>query len=148
MKNPLVRNSLAAIAGYLVMFAVAFALFSLSWATLGADGSFRQGTWEVSTTWIVVNFALGFLVSLSGGFTASKLGANENAVWGLVALVLLMGVLQALPEPGHVLARPDGVSMVDAMTSIIQPRWLYYVNPIFGAVAVWLGARLDKGAAT
>ena len=27
-------------------------------------------------------------------------------------------------------------------------RWLYYANPIFGAVAVWLGARLDKGATT
>jgi len=39
------------------------------------------------------------------------------------------------------------VSMFEAMRSIIQPRWLYYVNPIFGVIGVLLGARLDKGDA-
>jgi hypothetical protein len=147
MTNPVVRNVLAAIGGYVAMFAVAFALLSLTWAVLGADGSFQAGTWEVSTAWIVVSFVLGLIVSMAGGFCASKLGADEKAVWILAGLVIVMGVLQALPETGHELVRPDGVSMFEAMGSIIQPRWLYYVNPILGVIGVLLGARFDKGNA-
>ena len=145
MSKTLVRNVLAAIGGYVAMFAVAFALFSVTWAVLGADGSFQAGTWEVSTAWIVVSFVLGLIVSMAGGFSASKLGADEKATWILAGLVIVMGILQALPEAGHELVRPDGVSMLEAMGSIIQPRWLYYVNPIFGVIGVFLGARLDKG---
>ena len=142
--NRHVRNVLSALGGYVVMFAVAFALFSLTWTVLGADGSFHPGTWEVSTAWIVVSFVLGLIVSMAGGFSASKLGADDKAVWILAGLVIVMGILQALPETGHELARPAGVSMFEAMGSIIQPRWLYYVNPIFGVIGVLLGARFDK----
>lgn len=43
MKSPVLKNILAAVLGYLVMFAVAFPLFSLMWVVLGADGSFEPG---------------------------------------------------------------------------------------------------------
>ena len=67
----------------------------------------------------------------------------------------------------HVRARPDGtilrvtsfpLHLDDRMKNPLVRntlaaiagyiRWVYYANPIFGAVAAWLGARLDKGAAT
>jgi hypothetical protein len=146
MKNPHARNALSAVGGYVVMFAVAFVLFSLTWVVLGADGSFQPDTWEVTTAWIGASLVLGLLVSLAGGFSASRLGANEKAVWMLAGLVAAMGVLQGLPESGHDIARPEGVSMFQAMGSILQPRWLYYVNPVFGVVGVFLGARFDKGS--
>jgi hypothetical protein len=145
MKHPHVRNALAAVGGYVAMFAIAFALFSLTWAVLGADGSFRPGSWEVSNAWILAGFVLGVIVSMAGGFSASKLGADEKSVWMLASLVVVMGVLQAVPESSHEITRPDGVSMFQAMGSIIQPRWLYYVNPVVSVVGVFLGASFDKG---
>ncbi len=43
MKSPVLKNDLAAVLRYLVMFAVAFPLFSLMWVVLGAKLERRGG---------------------------------------------------------------------------------------------------------
>ena len=43
MKSPVLKNDLAAVLRYLVMFAVAFPLFSLMWVVLGAKLERRRG---------------------------------------------------------------------------------------------------------
>lgn len=43
MKSPVHKNDLAAVLRYLVMFAVAFPLFSLMWVVLGAKLERRGG---------------------------------------------------------------------------------------------------------
>ena len=43
MKSPVLKNDLAAVLRYLVMFAVAFPLFSLMWVVLGAELERRGG---------------------------------------------------------------------------------------------------------
>ncbi len=134
----------AAVLGYIVMFIVAFVLFLGTWSLLGAEGSFKPGEWDVSTSWIVASIALGFVVSMSGGFATSKAGQSTRAVWFLVAMVVVVGIVQAIPEAGSLAPRPDGVSMFDAMSSLQQPRWLYAVNPIVGVAGVLLGARLAR----
>ena len=149
MKSPVLRNIVAAVVGYLVMFAVAFVLFSLMWRVLGADGSFEPGSWNVSGAWIGSSLALGAIVSLAGGFVCSRLAASYQGVAILIGLVLVLGALAAMPDAGEAAAgasvRPDDVSMFAAMSSALQPTWLRWLNPVIGAVAVALGARLEGG---
>ncbi len=52
MQSPVLKNILAAVVGYIVMFALLFVAFSVMWMVLGADGAFAPGTWDVSGAWI------------------------------------------------------------------------------------------------
>ncbi|WP_420442287.1 hypothetical protein [Candidatus Palauibacter sp.] len=60
----MLRNILAAIAGYIAMAAVLFALFSLLWLALGPSRSFQPGTWEVSGAWALGSVVLGLVAAL------------------------------------------------------------------------------------
>lgn len=143
MKSTL-KNVTAAVVGYIVMFAAAFVLFSLMWTVLGADGAFAPGSWDVRMRWIIGSLGLGVIVAISGGFTCEKLSADRRGVVILVALVIVMAVLSAMPDAplAPTGARPDGVSMFDAMSTAQQPGWLLVVNPIIGIVGVLFGAKL------
>ena len=143
MRSSLLKNILAAVLGYVVMFAVAFVLFSLMWAVLGADGSFEPSSWDVSGAWIGVSLVFGATVSAVGGFTCSKLAANRQGVAILIALVLVLGIVAAMPDAATVGARLDDVSMFDAMSSARQPAWLRWISPVIGVVAVVFGAKLE-----
>lgn len=149
--KPTLKNITAAVLAYVVMFALAFVLFSLMWTVLGADGAFAPGTWDVSVGWIVGSLVLGVIVAVSGGFTCEKLSANRQGVVILVALVIVMAVLSAMPDAPLTPtgARPDDISMFDAMSSVQQPGWLLVVNPIIGIIGVLFGAKLaGRGSAS
>ena len=138
------KNIFAAIMGYVVMFAVAFALFSLMWMVLEADGSFEPGSWQVSGAWIGWNLVLGVIVSMAGGFACSKLASSYQGVAILIGLVIVVGILSAIPDAASAaVGRPDEVSMFDAMTSAELPIWLAWINPVIGVFAVVLGAKLE-----
>ena len=139
------KNILAAVLGYVVMFAVSFPLFWLMWVVLGADGSFQPGSWQVSGAWVALSILLGGIVSTAGGFSCSKLAASRQAVAILIGVVILFAILAALPDAATDLGvRPDGVSMFDAMTSAQQPRWMQWINPVIGVIGVLFGATLEE----
>jgi len=142
----LLRNIGAAVAGYLVLFAVAFVLFSLTWLALGADRLFEAGRWDVSGAWIAVSIVLGLIANMAGGFSCSKLGASRHAPFILVVLVAAGSALSGIPDGAAVGVRPDAVSMFDAMNSLQQPVWLLWLNPVFGVIGVVLGAGLETRA--
>ncbi len=139
------KNIGAAVAGYVVMFAVAFPLFSLLWMVLGADGSFEPGSWEVTGVWLGASIVLGAMVSTAGGFACSKLAPSRQGVAILVGLVIVFAVL-AFVEPAEVGAsvRPDDIVMFDAMSQAQLPSWMLWLNPVIGVIGVLLGARLAE----
>jgi len=145
MKSPLLKNVLAAVLGYVAMFAVSFPLFSLMWMVLGADDAFQPGSWQVSGAWIASSIVLGLIVSTAGGFTCSKLAANRTGVAILVGLVIVLAIVALLPDgstaPG---VRPDDISMLDAMTSAEQPNWVLWINPLIGVLGVLGGAKFEE----
>jgi hypothetical protein len=147
--NPMLRNVLAAILGYVVMALVLFATFSVMWMVLGPAGSFEPGTWDVSPTWLVASIVLGFLAALAGGAACGRVQADRRGLFILIGLVVILGIVAALPEAAEVAgARPDDVSMTDAMSNAAQPAWITWLNPLIGVVGAWLGAgRSGRGAA-
>lgn len=57
----------------------------------------------------------------------------------------MLGVASAIPDPGSAPAiRPEGVSMWDAVSSAVQPRWLALLNPVIGVVGIMIGASKAK----
>ena len=141
-----------AIAGYVVMFAAVFLMLTLGWAVLGAGGSFRPGSWETSTVWVVVTLVVDVLAALAGGYVAVLIAKRQLGAQVLAGLVLVLGVAMAVPmftaAPAALSPRPDIVTMMDSMGKARQPMWLIVATPFLGALFALLGGRLRKGGAT
>lgn len=139
------------IAGYLTMFVGVFVLFSLAWMALGAEGAFQTGSWDVSAAWIGLSIVIGFLAAVAGGYVCGVIAKNPRGAQALVVVVLVLGLLMALPVlfgggievPG---ARPDSVGMFEAMQQAQQPGWIALLNPLLGALGVVIGARVTSGS--
>ncbi len=137
------------IVGYVVVFAVVFALMSLGYVVLGAEGSFQPGSWDISRIWIATSIVVGLLAAIAGGYVCAMIAKDPRGPLGLIALVVVLGIAFAIPvlTGGGAAAagpRPDAVPMMDAMANAVQPAWVALLNPLLGAVGVWLGARLHK----
>lgn len=137
-----------AVSGYVVMFVVVFLLMTLGWMVLGADGSFQPGSWETSTAWVAVTLVVDVLAALGGGYVAMLIATRTLGPQVLAGLVVVLGLLMALPvftaDAAALGARPDVVTMMDAMGKARQPMWLVVANPILGAVFALVGGSLRK----
>lgn len=138
----MLRNILAAIAGYIAMAAVLFVLFSLLWVTLGPMRAFQPGSWEVSGGWVIGTVVLGFAAAYIGGQVCARVGHDARAATMLIALVIVLGVVRALMQVDvPVEPRPDDLSMMEATASARHPAWFDWINPLIGAAGVWFGSR-------
>lgn len=139
------------VAGYVVMFAVVFLLMTAAWMVLGADGAFQPGNWDVTGTWALLSVGVGLVAAVGGGYLCATIARDPRGPLWLIGVTLILGIVLAIPvlTGGDATAtpRPDDLSMGDAMTNAVQPAWTALLNPIIGAVGVWLGARL-KGRPT
>ncbi|MDX1577225.1 MAG: hypothetical protein R3266_02025 [Gemmatimonadota bacterium] len=140
---PLVRNVLAALGSYVALFAIIFVSFSIVWLILGPEGSFVEASWDVSGAWVAASIILGLLAAIAAGSLCARLQANRHGVHILIAIIVFMGLLSAMPggEAAVTGPRPEDVSMFDAMSSAEQPRWILWLNPFIGIAGVLLGAR-------
>ena len=134
------RNILAAIVGYVAMAALLFVLFSLLWVTVGPSRAFEPGSWEVPVGWAVGQLVLGLVGAYVGGQVCARVAHDAKGATMLIGLVIVMGVVNALITPEMAAGpRPDDVSMMEATAGALQPAWFNWLNPVVGAVGVWLG---------
>ena len=141
----MLRNILAAIAGYVVMAAVLFVLFSLLWVAVGPTGAFQPGSWEVPVGWALGSLVLGFVGACAGGKVCVRIAHDARAPTILFGLVIVMGVVRALmPVEMAAGPRPDDLSMMEATAGAVHPAWFNWLNPLIGAAGVWLGSRKSR----
>ncbi len=138
----MLRNILAAVAGYIAMAAVLFALFALLWLTVGPSRAFEPGSWDVPASWVLVQLVLGFVGAYIGGQVCARLARDARGATILIGLVIVLGVVRALMAPETAAGRrPDDVSMMEATAGALQPAWFNWLNPVIGAIGVWFGSR-------
>ncbi len=135
------RAILAGVVGYLTMAVFVVATFTGAYLVLGADRSYKPGSFDVSTLWLVVSFALAAVGALLGGLACRAIAKSPKPVVILAGFVLLLGAVAAWAatkkaDPGP---RPAEVSSMEAMQKSVQPKWVTLVNPIIGAIGVMAG---------
>jgi hypothetical protein len=139
----------AVVLGYVVIFVIVFLLFSAAYLAMGADRAFRPQSYEVSNLWIAISLILSLLAAVVGGAVAFRVGRSDKAVVGLAVLVVVLGILMALPTlmgppSGEPEIRTAAVGNLEAMNNAKPPTWMNFMNPILGAVGVLVGGRLRK----
>ena len=141
----MLRNILAAIAGYVVMAAVLFVIFSLLWVAVGPAHAFQPGSWEVPAGWALGSLVLGFVGACAGGKVCARIAHDGRAATILIGLVIVFGVVRALmPVEAPPGPRPDDLSMMEATAGAVHPAWFNWLNPLIGAAGAWLGARKSR----
>lgn len=142
------RAIAAVIAGYLVMFIVVFVGLTAAYLGMGAERAFQPGSYEVTGLWLVVWFIVSLGAALAGGKICLLIGRSAKAVFGLVGLVFVLGLLSALPAlkrvEGDLKPRAAGTSNLEAMMHAKQPTWVLVLTPVIGVVGVLAGGRQRK----
>lgn len=143
----MLRIVAAVVVGYLVLFLCVFALFSGAFLTLGSDRAFEPGSYQVSTTWILVSSVLSFAAAVVGGFVSKLIARTQTGPKALAGVVLVLGLAMAAMvamAPSPPMDRPGDLANLEAMQQARQPVWAAVLNPLFGVAGVLLGGRLKK----
>lgn len=146
----MLRNIGGVVLGYICMALLIFITFSAAYLLMGPDSAFKPGTYDVSGLWMVTSFVLAFMAAMVGGYICARIARGNRAPIALAVLVLVLGVLAAVPAlmassgEGGRKTRAGGVSNMEAMQNAVQPGWIAVLNPIIGAAAVLIGARLKR----
>ena len=147
----MLRSILAVIVGYVVFALFIFVTFTALYLLLGADASFKPGSYHPSNLWLALSTLLGFVGTVVGGYVCAALARGGRAPLALAVLVLVVGLFCALLIPKRSEAdavRAGNVPNMEAMQKAIQPKWSALLNPFLGVVGVLVGARLRRKPAT
>lgn len=143
----MLKNILAAVAGYVTMFIATFVLFSLTFMLMGVDNAYREATYHVSNLWIVVSLFGHIFVAIAAGYVTKMIAGNDTAVKILLGIVVVLGLSfasSALFVEQTEVARPDAVGSMEAMMNSIQPLWVGFVIIAINVLGVLYGAKLRK----
>jgi len=135
------------VAGYLVMAALVFFSFTVLYRLLGAEGTFKSGSYEVKGAWIAATLVVNLAAAVLGGVVSVSVGRVLKSATILSSAVLVVGLVTVVrtmnrTEPWPL--RLSAVSDLQAAQNAREPTWISFCNPLLGAAGVLLGARLKK----
>ena len=142
------RAILGVIVGYMVMAGVVIGSFAAAWMVFGQDSAYKEGLWEISTTWMIMMFVAGLIAAMIGGAVCAAIAAKgSKAAMVLAGLVLVLGFVDAgfklaAPREDRPTAREDNVTMFEATQSSQEPTVMLLGHPVIGLVGVLIGARV------
>lgn len=143
----MLRNILGVIGGYAVMALSIMVVFTAAYLVLGADGSFRSESWQVSTIWLILSIVVGLGAAWVGGNVCQRIARSMRGPVYLIAVVVILGVVTIVTtgEPTMTDPRLVDPGWLEAMNNAQQPMWIMYLNPLLGALGVaWGGGLLSK----
>lgn len=145
----MVRAILAVIVSYVVMFLLIFVAFTGVYSVLGADGSFKPGSFEASNRWLAIAFAVNLVVAIIGGLVCAAIARGGKAPLALAAVVFVLGLLFAIPSlvarnDTSNMVRTGQVPMMEAMQKAKEPVWVPLLFPFVGVAGVLIGAKLKR----
>jgi hypothetical protein len=143
------RAILAVVISYIAMLVLAFIAFACAFLILGSEVVFRPGTYEASTIWVAVAFAINIVDAIIGGFICALIAKPGRAQFGLAVVVIVLGLLVAFADTRKReaivgLVRAFESPKMEAIQKAYWPVWVPFAFPFTGALGVLIGAKLKK----
>lgn len=145
----MLRSVLAVIVGYVVMFVVQVAAFMTIYTLVGANWSFKTGSYQASTRWTAMQFVVILVTAIIAGLVCALIARGGKAPLALAVVVLVLGFLLAIlgtalrPADTHEVRTGDVPNMV-AMSKARHPAWVVFLGPVVAAVGVVIGGKLKR----
>ncbi len=133
------------VAGYAVIFASTMALLTTAYLILGADWSFKPGSWEASAGWLALSIIVGLVTALAGGLVTQRLDRSGKGALILMAAIVVLGLWIAIAAGSPEASEPRTIaspSNLEAMQNAVQPVWINYLNPLLGCIGVFVATKL------
>jgi len=144
----MLKSILAIVVSYIAMFAIFMAIFTGLYFALGVERVFQADSYEVSTLWIVLTLAVGFLVSMFAGYLCAAISKSWRTCQVFALIVFLLALIQCFSALKRNQDAPNvragEVGMFDAMKLAVSPFWLHLVNPVLNGAGVLIGARMKR----
>ena len=132
------------ILGLIAILVVEFFVLTGLFLVLGADRTFQPGTFDVSSIWMLGQILVVFIAAMVGGKVCAIISAKPSAVKTLAALLLILGIIGALPMLRVDLPniRTGDVSSMQAMGFVREPTWFLLLVPVVGVAGALIGGRV------
>ena len=145
----MLRSVLGVIVGYIVMFILNVAAFMTIYTIVGPNWSFKPGSYQASTRWTVMQFAVVLVCAIIAGLVCAVIAKGGKAPLALAAVVLALGFLFGIlgtalrPADTHEV-RTGSVPNMEAMSKARHPTWVVFLGPVIAAVGVMIGGKLRR----
>lgn len=145
------RSVLGVIGGYVLMFILQFATFMTVYTVMGANWSFKTGSFHASTRWTVMQFTVVFVTAAIAGLVCAVIAKGGKAPLVLAVVVLLIGFALAAVHEATQPAdtnemRTANTPNMEAMVKARHPVWVVFLGPVIGAVGALAGSKLKRRA--
>src|SRR5467141_4785806 len=88
----MLRSVLGVIVGYIVMFVLQVIAFMTIYTMMGADWSFKPASYQASTRWTAMQFAVILVTCVIAGLICAAVAKGGKAPLALAAVVLVLGL--------------------------------------------------------
>src|SRR5438874_7539702 len=145
----MLRSVLAVIVGYILMFILQVIAFMTIYTSVGADWSFKPGSYQASTRWTVMQFAVILVTGIIGGLICAVIARRGKAPLALAVVVLVLGFGLAVlgtalrPADTHEV-RTGSVPNMEAMSKARHPTWVVFLGPVAAPAGVVIGGKLKR----
>ncbi len=119
------------------------------YTVMGADWSFKPGSFHASTRWTLMQFTVVFVTAALAGLVCAIVAKGGKAPLVLAGVVLLIGLALAAAHTATQPAETNetrGASTpnMEAMVKARHPVWVVFLGPFIGAVGVVIGGKLRR----
>jgi hypothetical protein len=145
----MVRSVLAVIVAYILLFILQVAVFTTVYTLVGADWSFKPASYQASTRWTVMQFAVILVTGIIGGLICAVIARGGKAPLALAVVVLVLGFGLAVlgtalrPADTHEVRRGN-VPNMEAMSKARHPGWVMFLGTVVAAAGVVIGGKLKR----
>lgn len=145
----MVRSIIAVIFSYIAMFFLNLLGFVGLYALVGPNQAFRPRLYLASNRWILMGVAVMFVSGIIVGLICAAIARGRKATLALAGLILVVGLLLAIPSimksrANAGMVRVGDVTSMEAMEKASWPVWAPLVFPFVSAVGALVGGKLKK----
>lgn len=143
------RTIIGVVVGYIAMFVLVFATFTVVFLLMGTEWSFKPASFEASNAWIAMSLIANLIIGIVSGLICAIIARGGKGPMILATVVFVLGMALAIPsvlalKKNANLVRSGNVSQVEAMQNAYEPTWVPFTFPILGALGVLIGGRLKR----
>ena len=145
----MVRSIIAVVVSYISMFVLNFLGFMGLYAIVGPQHAFKPRLYLASNRWILMGVAVMLISGIIAGLICAAIARGRKATLALAGLILVVGLLLAIPavmksRANAGMVRVGDVTSMEAMEKATWPVWAPLVFPFVSAIGAVIGGKLKK----
>ena len=145
----MVRSIVAVVVSYITMFVLNLLAFVGLYAIVGPAQAFRPALYVASNRWVAMGIAVMLVSGIIAGLLCAAIARGRKATLALAGLILVVGLLLAIPaisksRTNADMVRAGDVPAMEAMEKASWPIWAPFAFPFVSAIGALIGGKLKR----